>query len=198
MLRRNRRGRFPILPVRTWSKRHRRRVERGRLRRRPKSRLPDPRPQGSRQAAIRRGIAQRLLTNFQYGLLSGEWRNWLSSRIANRVAGRWSVNGITRLQSGVPISTNSPQNTTGSFGGGQRPNSTGLKRQTDESKKDRIGPWFDRAAFVDAPPGEVFNPFGDDRLRRAERHVAPLDISVITHVCIVGAPGGAARLGLSP
>ena len=56
------------------------------------------------------------------------------------------------LQSGVPISIGSRQNTTGSYGGGQRPNSTGRTSVTPGGKKDRIDRWFDPAAFVDAPP----------------------------------------------
>ena len=97
-------------------------------------------------------VPHRLVTNFQYELPFGKGRPWLAGGIASRVAGNWSVNGIMSLQSGVPISISSRQNTTGSYGGGQRPNSTALKSQTEGGKKQRIDRWFNNAAFADAPP----------------------------------------------
>lgn len=96
-------------------------------------------------------VPHRLVTNFQYELPFGKGRAWLGSGLASRIAGNWSVNGIMSLQSGLPISIGSRQNTTGSFDGLQRPNSTGLKSQTPGGKKDRIDRWLNSAAFVDAP-----------------------------------------------
>lgn len=96
-------------------------------------------------------IPHRLVTNFQYELPIGKGRRFNPGGVAGVVAGNWSINGIMNLQSGAPISIASRQNTTGSYGGGQRPNSTGLKSQTPGGKKDRINGWFDNAAFVDAP-----------------------------------------------
>jgi hypothetical protein len=97
-------------------------------------------------------VPHRLVTNFQYELPFGKGRTWLTAGAASRIAGNWSVNGIMSLQSGLPISIGSRQNTTASYGGAQAPNSTGLKSQTPGGKKDRIDRWFDNAAFVDAPP----------------------------------------------
>ncbi|MGH9720843.1 MAG: hypothetical protein ACRD8O_11570, partial [Bryobacteraceae bacterium] len=96
-------------------------------------------------------VPHRLVTNFQYELPFGRSRKYLTAGAASLIAGNWSVNGIMSLQSGVPISIGSRQNTTGSYGGGQYPNSTGLKSATPGGKKERIGRWFDNAAFVDAP-----------------------------------------------
>ena len=96
-------------------------------------------------------VAHRLVTNFEYELPLGKGRPLLSKGAPALIAGNWSINGVMNLQSGLPISISSRQNTTSSFGGGQRPNSTGLKSATTGGKKDRIGNWFNSAAFVDAP-----------------------------------------------
>jgi len=96
-------------------------------------------------------VAHRLVTNFEYELPFGKGKTMLSKGLLSHIAGNWNVNGVVNLQSGLPISISSRQNTTSSYGGGQRPNATGLKSKTEGGKKDRIGGWFNSAAFVDAP-----------------------------------------------
>jgi hypothetical protein len=97
-------------------------------------------------------IAHRLVANFQYEAPFGKGRRWLSSGFARHIVGDWSVNGIVSIQSGVPLTIGSRQNTSGSYGGGQRPVSTGVKSETPGSKKERVDGWFNNAAFVDAQP----------------------------------------------
>ncbi|MFN0102272.1 MAG: TonB-dependent receptor domain-containing protein [Bryobacteraceae bacterium] len=94
-----------------------------------------------------------LAFNFQWDLPFGKGRRLLNrGGLADRLAGGWSVNGIASIQSGTPISITSRNNTTVSQGGGQTPNSTGIPSQTSGSAKERIGGWFNPAAFSDAPP----------------------------------------------
>jgi hypothetical protein len=94
-----------------------------------------------------------LVFNYQWDLPFGKGKPWLNSGgVLNQAVGGWSLNGITTIQSGSPISIDSRNNTTGSQGGGQRPNSTGVKSATEGSAKDRFRGWFHPAAFVDAPP----------------------------------------------
>ena len=97
-------------------------------------------------------IPHNLAVNYQWELPFGKGRRFLNqSRAADWVIGGWIANGVTSLQSGSPISIGSRNNTTNSFGGGQRPNSTGVSSVTPGSTKDRISNWINPAAFVDAP-----------------------------------------------
>lgn len=96
-------------------------------------------------------IAHRFVGNFQYELPFGRNRRWLTkSRAGDAVLGGWNINGIATLQGGLPISIASIQNTLFSYGGDQRPNSTGLSSVTPGATKERINGWFNPAAFSDA------------------------------------------------
>ncbi len=98
-------------------------------------------------------IPHNLAFNYQWELPFGKGKPvWNHGGALNHVVGGWTLNGITSIQSGAPISIDSRNNTTGSQGGGQRPNSTGISSVTPGSAKDRINGWFNPAAFVDAPP----------------------------------------------
>lgn len=106
-------------------------------------------------------VAHHLAANFQYDL---PFRS--SVRALQAAAGGWSVNGVCTLQSGVPIPIASAANTTNSFGGGQRPNSTGASTRTPGADNDRIDGWFNKQAFIDAPRyafGNVSRTLADNR-----------------------------------
>ncbi|MEJ7608397.1 MAG: hypothetical protein WKF37_19545 [Bryobacteraceae bacterium] len=67
---------------------------------------------------------------------------------ANAALGNWQFNGIATLNSGLPIQINNPVNNSFSFGGSQRPDSTGQKADLE---KPTIARWFDTSAFTIAP-----------------------------------------------
>jgi hypothetical protein len=90
--------------------------------------------------------SHHLVVNFQYDIPMHS-----SNKVLRTVAGGWSLNGITTLQSGQPVSISSAANTTGSFNGTQRPNSTGISSQTPGSAKQRVDSFFNPAAFTNAP-----------------------------------------------
>jgi hypothetical protein len=98
--------------------------------------------------------AHHLVVNFQYDLPFRPVQKLLRG-----VVGGWSVNGITTLQSGQPVSISSAANTTGSFNGTQRPNSTGISSQTPGSAKQRVDSFFNPAAFSN-PPRYTFGNVG--------------------------------------
>lgn len=103
-------------------------------------------------------LPHNLTFNYQWELPFGKGRRWMTGGgFTDYAFGGWIVNGVTTLQSGTPISISSRNNTTGSFGGGQRPNSTGISSKTEGGTKDRIYGWFNRAAFVDAQPFQFGN-----------------------------------------
>ncbi len=98
-------------------------------------------------------IPHNLVFNYQWELPFGKGKYFLNrGGVLNQIAGGWTVNGITSLQSGSPISIDSRNNTTASQGGGQRPNSAGISSVTAGPAKGRIRNWFNKAAFIDAPP----------------------------------------------
>jgi hypothetical protein len=74
--------------------------------------------------------------NFQYDL---PWRP--GGRALRAVTGGWGLNGIITVQGGMPIPIDEEANTTDSFGGLQRPNSTGISSLTPGSPS-RSGRWM--------------------------------------------------------
>ncbi|MDQ2900152.1 MAG: hypothetical protein M3Y07_10165 [Acidobacteriota bacterium] len=97
-------------------------------------------------------VAHRLVLNYEYELPFGAGKRFLNAKgFLNAVAGGWNLNGITTIQSGLPIQVTERNDTTNSFGGAQLPDSTGKSSKTPGSPKDRIDNYFDKTAFADPP-----------------------------------------------
>ena len=64
----------------------------------------------------------------------------------NAILGGWQMNGILTLAKGLPLRFGVPQNTSFSFGGGQRPDSTGVNADLGDQKN--INRWFDTSQFT--------------------------------------------------
>ena len=98
-------------------------------------------------------IAHHLVANYQYELPFGKGKRFLhQGRALNAVVGGWSVNGITTVQSGFPISITSNANTTGSSGGTQRPDTVlGQSTRSPGSVGQRINDYFNPSAFTNPP-----------------------------------------------
>jgi len=73
----------------------------------------------------------------------------------SRLISGWGINGVTTFQSGNPLPIGLAVNTTNSFGGGQRPNRTGENASLEGSAQERLGRWFNTAAFA-TPPSFTF------------------------------------------
>ena len=78
-----------------------------------------------------------------------------ASGFAGKLISGWGVNGITTFQSGNPLPISMGVNTSNSFGGGQRPNRTGVSAGLDGSAQSRLNKWFNTAAFS-APASFTF------------------------------------------
>jgi hypothetical protein len=74
---------------------------------------------------------------------------------ADKLISGWGINGVTTFQSGNPLPISVAVNTSNSFGGGQRPNRTGVSAHVDGSAQSRLNDWFNTAAFV-APASFTF------------------------------------------
>lgn len=70
----------------------------------------------------------------------------------SKVISGWGVNGITTFQSGNPLPISVNANTSNSFGGGQRPNRTGVAIDPGGSAQSRLNGWFNTAAFSAPAP----------------------------------------------
>jgi hypothetical protein len=72
--------------------------------------------------------------------------------LTDKLISGWGLNGVTTFQSGNPLPISVAVNTSNSFGGGQRPNRTGLPAERDGPAQQRLDQWFNTAAFsVPAP-----------------------------------------------
>ena len=126
-------------------------------------------------------VPHRLAFNYQWELPFGKGKRWLSGGWMTHAAGGWSLNGVTTIQSGMPLTISSASNTTGSFGGVQRPDSAGISSRTTGSDGARIDNWFLPSAFLNAPAyafGNVGRFLPDNR----GPHLHNWDISALKEV----------------
>ena len=119
----------------------------------------------------------RLVTNFTYELPFGRGKrfggNW--SKGLDAILGQWQINGIGTLNSGLPLRFRINQNTSRSFGGGQRPNSTGRSAGLGSAKTLRR--WFDPDQFL-RPAQYTFGNVGRVHPTLREDFVEALDFSL--------------------
>jgi hypothetical protein len=71
-----------------------------------------------------------------------------ASGVAGKLISGWGVNGVTTFQSGNPLPISVASNTSNSFGGGQRPNRTGVSAKESGSAQSRLNQWFNTSAFA--------------------------------------------------
>jgi len=103
--------------------------------------------------ACERGLAvydqpQRLVANFTYELPLGRGKalgtGW--SKPMDLILGQWQINGIVTVGVSTPLQIAVSQNTSNSFGGGQRPNSTG--KSADLGDRKSLDRWVDPNQFT--------------------------------------------------
>jgi hypothetical protein len=99
------------------------------------------------------------------------------------VAGGWSFNGVGTIQSGMPIPILSLANTTGSLGGGQKPNSTGISSRSQGGDKERVDRWFNTAAFS-VPARYTFGNVGRTLPDNRAPHLHNWDLSILKNIPI--------------
>jgi hypothetical protein len=68
--------------------------------------------------------------------------------VLDKLISGWGINGVSTFQSGNPLAIGTAVNTTNSFGGGQRPNSTGQSAKLEGSAQSRLTKWFDTSKFT--------------------------------------------------
>jgi hypothetical protein len=75
-----------------------------------------------------------------------------ASRVANALIGGWQINLLSQFQSGIPLSLTTLANNTNSYGGGSRPNSTGVSAALSGAVVDRLDRYFNTSAFTQPDP----------------------------------------------
>ena len=126
----------------------------------------------------------RMVTSYTYELPFGKGKQFGGqwSKFLNAALGQWQVNGILTLSSGQPLQMGTTGNTSFSFGGGQRPDSTGQNAKLDNPTLDR---WFDTAAF--RLPGQyTFGNVGRMHPSLRSDFVETLDMSVFKRFNVIG------------
>jgi hypothetical protein len=126
----------------------------------------------------------RLVTSYTYELPFGKGKQFGTTwnGFMNAVLGEWQVNGILTLSSGSPLQMLTTGNTSFSFGGGQRPDSTGADARLDSPTLDR---WFDTNAFR-LPQQYTFGNVGRMHPNLRSDFVEMLDLSVFKRFPIKG------------
>lgn len=131
-------------------------------------------------------IAHRLVFNYQYELPFGKGKALLNrGGWVNQVLGGWNLNGVTTMQSGLPVGITSRFNNLNAFGGRQTPNRVpGQNPLTDGPVVDRLGGRFaDRRYFnVDAfeqPEAFMFGDMGNIMPDAREPKYFNWDLSIV-------------------
>ena len=100
-----------------------------------------------------RDIPHRLVLSYLYELPFGRGR-YIGrdvNRLVNAVVGGWQFNGITTIQSGLPIRIGAA-NTAGTFGSVTYANNNGKSGRVTGRAQDRLERWFDTSVFSQPEP----------------------------------------------
>jgi hypothetical protein len=119
----------------------------------------------------------RLVTSFTYDLPFGKGKQYGSgwNSFLNGVFGQWQINGIGTINSGLNLQFGVPQNTSFSFGGGQRPDV--VAGQEARLDNPTIARWFNTDAFR-LPAQYTFGTIGRMHPNLRSDRVENLDFSV--------------------
>lgn len=91
-------------------------------------------------------LPHRAVFNFNYELPFGRGKRYGAGMhwLANALAGGWQTNGIFTINSGQPLIFSQTANNSFSFGGYQRPDSTGVNAKISDRSISR---WYDTSQF---------------------------------------------------
>ena len=116
-------------------------------------------------------VRHRVVVNFVVDLPFGEGRRYGTGAtgIASKLISGWSLNGVTTIQSGFPLSFTATPNLIGS-GYGLRPNvDPNCDKSVDGSATDRLDRWFNTACFSVPNAAVSTNPQARWQLGNAPR-----------------------------
>ncbi|MEK7405535.1 MAG: TonB-dependent receptor [Acidobacteriota bacterium] len=102
---------------------------------------------------------QRLVLSGVYEIPLGPGQRYTLGNppVMRKLLEGWQLNWLVAFQGGGPLTVTSAVNNTNSFGGGQRPDSTGRSAKLSGSVTERLNRYFDTSQFVDARPFQFGN-----------------------------------------
>ena len=115
------------------------------------SRPLDPRNLAAEYSRSMLDVPHRIVASPIVELPFGRNQAWLKGGVGNALAGSWTLSAIITFDSGAPINVTQTDNT-GSFGGVQRPNLTGVDPVTSGDTLDRLNGYINPAAYSLAAP----------------------------------------------
>jgi hypothetical protein len=95
-------------------------------------------------------VSQRLAMNYSVQLPFGKGQRLLGHAIrpVRAIVSGWQLNGIHSFQTGRPLAITTSVNSSQSFNGTERPNSTGTSAKLSGPTKDRLDRYFDTSQFT--------------------------------------------------
>ncbi|MEO7143625.1 MAG: TonB-dependent receptor [Bryobacteraceae bacterium] len=113
-------------------------------------------------------VPHRFVVSYTWQLPFGPGHALLggAGSFAGKMIGGWEVNGITTVQSGLPLGLGTANNQTNSLGGGSRPNNNGTSAALSGPVEQRLNEYFNTAVFSQPPAftfGDVARTLPDVR-----------------------------------
>jgi hypothetical protein len=100
----------------------------------------------------------RLSLSTTYELPFGKGKLFLASnRVLDYLVGGWSINAVSVMQSGYPLTITQPNDNSIIGANHMRPNATGISPRPDAPFAKRIDGWFNPAAFAQTPQFQFGN-----------------------------------------
>lgn len=129
--------------------------------------------------------AQRLVVSYVYDLPFGKGKHFLGGihGIEDKLLSGWALNGVTTLQSGLPLAFTTASNLTNSLGGGSRPNVISPNVGVSGSAQSRINGWFNVQAFQQPAAFTFGSESRTDPVLRAAG-IANWDFSIVKRTTI--------------
>jgi hypothetical protein len=113
-------------------------------------------------------VPQRFIVSYTWELPLGPGKPFLSGAapVLAKIIGGWQMNGITTVQSGLPLGLTTATNLTNSLGGGSRPNYNGMSAALSGPIESRLNEYFNTSVFSQPPAftfGNVSRTLSDVR-----------------------------------
>ncbi|PWT97565.1 MAG: hypothetical protein C5B51_31130 [Terriglobia bacterium] len=123
-------------------------------------------------------VPDRLVMGYSVDVPLGKGRKYLVPRVLDPVVGGWGIQGITTIQSGLPLHLTASPNTTYTFGGTQRPNvSASCDKGVSGSPESNLNHWFNTACFSH-PANFTFGSEGRNDPNLRANGISNFDLSV--------------------
>jgi hypothetical protein len=123
-------------------------------------------------------VPSRLVIGYSVDIPVGKGRKYVVPGVLDLVAGGWGIQGITTVQSGLPLHFTVSPNTSYSFGNNLRPNvNASCDKSVSGSPEEKRNEWFNTSCFS-APPSFTFGSEGRNDPNLRGNGITNFDMSV--------------------